>query len=81
MDNPDSFYVQYCSSNSILVINPTGRLRQVFTPFRVSGIEPQDGKRRVYIVDEVRSDGKDQLIYIICGQPYHHFHFTIDIRF
>jgi hypothetical protein len=74
--------VHYYDNKSIVVINPAGVLRRVFAPFTVVAKEDSsDGRRRLYIVDEVRSTAKDELVYIISGKPYLRRHFTIDIRF
>ena len=82
MDNSINLVqVQYCDHNSILVINPVGLLKRVFVPFRVVAKDSSNNKRRYYIVDEVRSTQKDELVYLIGGKPYYHFYFTIDVRF
>lgn len=79
--NTDDFnHVQYCSSNSVVVINPVGRLKQVYTPFRVTQMTA-DGRRRWLIVDEVRSTKEDKLVYVINGTAYFHHYFSIDVQF
>lgn len=74
-----SHHIQYCNYNCVLVINSYGKLKQVFTPFRVVGIT--EGKRQWYIVEEVRNTDQDELLYIIGGHCYLHHHFTIEIQF
>lgn len=71
--------IHYCSYNSILVLNPNGKLRQVFTPFKVR--TAYDNNRHIYIVDEVMTSEDDKLIYIICDKAYYHHHFILDIHF
>ena len=74
-------HVQYCDNKSILVINPAGILRHVTVPFIVYSKELFDGKKRLYIVDEVRSTKADELVFIINGSAFLHSCFTIGIRF
>ena len=71
--------IHYCSYNSILVLNPNGKLRQVFTPFKVKTV--YDNNVQTYIVDEVMSTEDDKLIYIICDKAYYHHHFILDSHF
>jgi hypothetical protein len=71
--------IHYCSYNSILVLNPKGKLRQVFTPFKVKTV--YDNNVQIYIVDEVMTSEDDKLIYIICDKAYYHHHFILDIHF
>ncbi|MEO6833516.1 MAG: hypothetical protein ABI169_15015 [Chitinophagaceae bacterium] len=77
--NPEFNQVQFYSSNSVVVINPTGKLKQLFTPFQVT--QRTNSELRCYIVDEVRTTEDDKLVYIINGTAYFHHHFTIDVRF
>jgi hypothetical protein len=71
--------IHFCSYNSVLVLNPKGKMRQVFTPFKVRTVS--DNNAQVYIVDEVMTTEDDKLIYIICDKAYYHHHFTLDIQF
>ena len=73
--------VSYCDYNSVLVVNSSGKLKQVFTPFTVLAIVADSKKRQVYTVDEVRTTSEDQLVYIINNTPYFHYNFIIDIYF
>jgi hypothetical protein len=73
--------VSYCDYNSVLVINAEGKLRQVFTPFRVLAINAEGLSKQVYIVDEVRTTDEDKLVYVINNTPYYHYNFIIDISF
>ncbi len=76
-------HIQYCDPNSILMINSTGRMRKLYTPFLVlctkdSGTIKADTK--VY-VQEVQSTPKDELVYIIAGMAHLHSFFRIEARF
>lgn len=75
------YTVHYCNYNSILVVNPVGKLRQLYTPFRVCGKQQQDNKRKWYIVDEVISSAEDGLYYLINGKVLPHHQFIIEIQF
>ena len=77
MDNK----IQYCDYNSVLVVNQTGQLRRVFTPFRVFAKNADGAQKQVYIVEEVRTTMEDQLVYIINNIPYYHHNFSIVIEF
>ena len=74
------FSLFYCDSQSVFLINPIGRLRQLYTPFNVVRIFPNgDSGTHVYVVDEVKSTRDDRLIYIINDKPYYHSDFAIII--
>lgn len=76
-----NYTIHYANYNSILVINPVGKLRQLYTPFRVYSNVQKGQKRRWYIVDEVISTNEDKLFYLINGKNYPHNQFTIEIQF
>jgi len=73
--------VTYCDYNSVLVVNPEGKLRQVFTPFRVKAKDSPSVNKQVFIVQEVRSTEKDELVFIINDKHFFHHHFVLDIHF
>jgi len=73
----------FLDNHSLLVINSKGKLRTLYTPFRVKCIEgkdniPADGW---VIVEEIESPKKHGLIYLIQNKKYSHKHFRIEIRF
>lgn len=75
--------VQYCDPHSILVINTKGRLRRVFCPFRVLCIQAVEAipAGSWVMVEEVQKVIHDELIFIVCGEPYSYKHFHIIIHF
>jgi len=81
MDPPQN--ILYYDSYSLLVINPKGKIRRVYTPFKVHCIEPVDDLQfnSRLIVDEVFEDQEDKLLYKICGNLYAYQHFEITIQF
>lgn len=75
--------VHYCDANSILVINQTGKLRKLYTPFRAEcrqAVENLKQGTKVH-VEEVQNTHKDELLFIINGRCYLHSYFIITINF
>ena len=73
--------INYHDPNSILVINPIGKMRQVFTPFKVQVKEPTlnlDVNSWV-LVDLVKASPTYKLMFRIGSKwyPYHLFRITI----
>ena len=73
--------INYHDPNSILVINPIGKMRQVFTPFKVQVKEPTlflDVNSWV-VVDLVKASPTYKLMFRIGSNwyPYHLFRITI----
>lgn len=75
------YSIHYGNYNSIIVINPVGKLRQLYTPFRVTSRFQKGQKRKWYFVDEVVSDNEDKLFYLINGSLHAHSLFKIEIQF
>lgn len=73
----------YGDEQSILLVNHNGKLRKLYTPFKVLTITTIDNLRcGVWVfVDEVRQSAKEELIYLIQGKEYLHFNFCIQIGF
>ena len=81
MDENLSYH--YYHSNALLVINTKGLIRVLYTPFRVlcnsaSGRIPLN--TWVY-VEEVYSNQKDELQYLIYGAIHSYHHFILPIQF
>lgn len=75
--------IQYCDSSSILIINSTGIIRHLFTPFKVKCIE-EVGRFKtgsLVLVDEVAAGDRDELIYLIGEGAYFHKNFRIIANF
>ena len=78
MDPPQITYIDH---NSILVINPRGKIRQIFVPFRVQVMQETTILKintRV-IVEDVMSHDQHKLLYRITSHwwPYHIFRIQI----
>lgn len=71
------------STNSILVVNPQGHMRELFCPFRVCCIKAVDNIRvNSWIwVDKVSFASNVKLLYQIHGNLYQYSHFAIQISF
>ena len=73
----------YVNPNTLLVVNPKGRIRILYTPFRVKCIDPLPTIRSnswVY-VDKVLTTSKDELKYIIHGKAYSYKFFHLLMKF
>jgi hypothetical protein len=70
-------HVFYHDSQTILVVNPKGKMRKLYVPFRV--VSNENGSW-VY-VNEVGTNKNDELIYFINGNQYPHSLFQIRIKF
>jgi len=64
--------IQYKNTNSILIINSLGTLRQLFTPFGVECIHPIGNicKKSVVFVEQVIPHNEHKIIYLIMGSWY-----------
>ena len=75
--------INYHDPNSILVINPIGKMRQVFTPFKVQIKEPTTNLvvNSWVLVDLVKASPSYKLMFRI-GSKWHPYHlFRITIKF
>lgn len=66
---------------SILVVNPAGLLKKVLVPFRVFVRGTELTQKQAYMVEEVLTTERDEIVYVINSRPYYHHHFTLDILF
>lgn len=72
-------HLQHCDPFSILIVNRTGRLRRLYTPFKVVSLVDIGNIKAdmgVYI-EEVATSDKDELMYLVAGIAYNHYHFRI----
>lgn len=77
------YTVSYGSTNSILLVNALGRVRQLYTPFRVKVVEDVEGLKSgsfVY-VEEVACTPEDKLVFITNTGAYLHSSFRIVASF
>lgn len=68
---------QYYNSHVLLVINSKGVIRQLHTPFRVM---EQFTNSLVY-VDEILTNEKDELLFVVNDHPLLHSNFRVIIHF
>jgi len=73
----------YYHTNALLVVNTKGLIRVLYTPFRVlSGAAIYRIPQNTWVyVEEVYSNQRDELQYLIYGTAYSYKHFTIPIQF
>ncbi len=79
----ENLKLQYYNTNALLVVNSKGLIRVLYTPFRVlcgAAINRIPQNTWVY-VEEVYSNEKDELQYLIYGLVYSYKYFTIPIQF
>ena len=73
--------INYINHNSILIINPKGKIRQLFTPFKVQLINDTSilKKNSWVVVDLVKASPSYKLMFRIGSKwyPYHLFRITI----
>lgn len=77
-------WVYYHDPWSILVINRSGQIRKLYTPFRVLCIKTVAHslmKGAWVFVDEVKETSKNELVFVVAGQQFSHSHFRIQINF
>ncbi len=79
----NGYTIGYGSKNSILLINALGRIRELYTPFRVKvGEDVEDLKKDTYVyVEEVASTQDGKLMYITDTGAYLHSSFRIVASF
>jgi hypothetical protein len=75
--------VFYNDINSILVINPHGIIRKLYTPIRVYPLVNivNFTKSKWLYVEEVHLDHQELLLYLISGKQYPYYFFEIKISF
>ncbi len=79
----DTYSLKYYNANALLVINQHGKLRVLFTPFKVLCIVAVGRiplNTSVY-VEEVLSNPLDELQYVIYNDRYSFRYFKIPIAF
>ena len=75
--------VKFYDLTSIAVINPAGKIRVLYCPFRVKciwSIEEISNNTFVY-VEEVFQDNNFQILYKVGGKIYCHKHFILNINY
>jgi hypothetical protein len=78
-----NMHFQYYNSSALVVVNTKGQIRTLYTPFRVICVEAAATipKGTYVYVEEVISNDRDQLQYIISGQLYRYSLFQLCIKF
>lgn len=79
----NGYTISYHSNKSILLVNTLGRIRELYTPFRVRVIEDiEDLKKGIYVyVEEVACTPDGKLVYITDSGAYLYSNFRIVASF
>lgn len=79
MDPPQ---INFVDNNSILIINPGGKIKQIFTPFRVQVLHDTNilKKNSWVVVEEIQSHKEYKMLYRITTNwwPYHLFRLQVN---
>ena len=80
MDPPQ---INYVDRNSILIINPNGKMRQLYVPFRVQVIQDTTVlKMNTWvIVEEIMPHDQNKLLYRVTAHWWPYSIFRIQIHF
>jgi hypothetical protein len=75
--------VKYYDSFSIMIINNLGKIRRLYTPFRVVCLDNIDAiyQNSNLYVEEVFEDPDDRLLFKIGGNLYPYWYFSITVSF
>ena len=80
MDPPK---INFITANSLLVINPYGKLKQIFVPFTVKVISPTSillvGSW--VVVEEIKTHSIHKLLYRVTGHWWPYNIFLISIKY
>ena len=79
----ETYTLRYYNPNALLIINQNGKLRVLYTPFRVLCIVAIGRiplNTSVY-VEKVLSNSFDELQYVIYNDEYSYRHFKVPIAF
>jgi hypothetical protein len=80
MDPPK---INFVPNNTLLVIKPNGKIRQLFTPFNAQVLQNTEHfiENGWVVVEEIRQHPKHILIYRVINQWWPYNIFKIDVRF
>jgi hypothetical protein len=80
MDPPN---INFISNNSIIVINHTGKIRQLFTPFKVQVLQDTNHfkEKSWVVVEEIIQHPQHILLYRVINSWWPYFIFKLDVRF
>ncbi len=64
---------------SMLVVNSRGELKRIYCPFLARCMIPSKYLQlnETYVIDMVKTELKENIIFIIQGKPYLHHYFNI----
>lgn len=79
----DSNHINYVDHNSILIVNPSGKMRQLFVPFRAQVIQETSimVKNTWVLVDEVQPNTEYKMLYRIATLWWPYYIFRLSVAF
>ena len=80
MDPPKFTFV---NNNTLIVINSKGKMRQLYTPFKVQVLQDTEHfKQNSWVfVEEIRQHPQHILLYRVINHWWPYFIFKIDVKF
>ena len=80
MDPPQCTFV---NNNILMVINPNGKIRQLFTPFNVQVLKDTEHFKESswVVVEEIRQHPQHILLYRVINNWWPYYIFRLDVRF
>ncbi len=80
MDPPK---INYLNNNTLMVINPKGKIRQLFTPFNLQVLQGTNHfkENSWVVVEEIRQHPQHILLYRVINHWWPYYIFRLDVRF
>ena len=80
MDPPQFTFV---NNNTLMVINPKGKIRQLFTPFNVQALQNTEHfkENSWVVVEEIIQHPQHILLYRVINNWWPYYIFKIDVKF
>jgi hypothetical protein len=79
----DTTKLNYINPNTLMVINSEGKIRQLFTPFKVQVLQDTNHfkEKSWVIVEEIIQHPQHILLYRVINKWWPYFIFKLDVRF
>ena len=79
----DPTKINYVNNNTLIVINQNGKIRQLFTPFKVQALQDTNHfkEKSWVIVEEIIQHPQHILLYRVINNWWSYYFFRPDVRF
>ena len=79
MPMQSDYSLHYCNSYALLMVNKVGVIKTLYTPFRVKCVEASGAipENAIVYVEEIYSNERDELLYMVLGKVYPHRSFHL----